>query len=217
VTFLSPAYRSPFGLHQVQSVSASPRVPHRAPHEAAPASGHFVLDVYVLSFWSASRITIRRLTGAGEEPAPVLPEKKPFLCEFCGTGTLQHVGQIARSYPRRGPPLWKAVEAKKESIPGMKKNRSHLSTNENASPRTLRRERAPGHRRRAGRKPQKQAQSESQTTIHAKNRQTLRESQPNRRAIKQTAPAGRAKGLTFARTVTQVTVRQSQIESAKRS
>jgi len=64
-----------------------------------------------------ARHTIRQLIGAGAEPAPVLPEKKPFLCECCGTGTLVLIGQIARSYPRRGPPLWKAVEPKKASIP----------------------------------------------------------------------------------------------------
>jgi hypothetical protein len=64
-----------------------------------------------------ARHTIRRLIGAGAEPAPVLPQKKPFPCECCGTGTLQLTGQIARSYPRRGPPIWKAVEAKKASIP----------------------------------------------------------------------------------------------------
>ena len=55
---------------------------------------------YLASAAAKSRLRVRALLGRIGEPAPVLPELKPFTCSCCG-GNLTFLREIAAS---RAPP-----------------------------------------------------------------------------------------------------------------
>ena len=58
---------------------------------------------FLSSAATRTRLRIRLLLRAWEEPAPKLPEPKPFCCDHCG-GALTFLREIARTRPMRGPP-----------------------------------------------------------------------------------------------------------------
>ena len=59
---------------------------------------------YLASAAKKSRLRVRALLGEGGEPAPKLPEPKPFTCQCCGEA-LTFLREIAPIRPLRGPPF----------------------------------------------------------------------------------------------------------------
>ena len=58
---------------------------------------------YLASAAGKTRLRIRALLGKIGEPAPNLPEPKPFICQCCG-GQLTFLREIKPLRPMRGPP-----------------------------------------------------------------------------------------------------------------
>ncbi len=63
---------------------------------------------YLASAAGKTRLRIRALLGEIGEPAPNLPEPKPFTCQCCG-GLLTFLREIKPLRPMRGPPCNRAL------------------------------------------------------------------------------------------------------------